>query len=116
MRIQKLEDAMEKSQNGKRQTDTSAWAPARLRLLADLKEEAAHRGTSTYGDGAPRGIAIWSLGRCATGTFADSVKESAALVYCNMRKEGFGFVGLSDAQLEPGSEKGDGFSPFSRAS
>ena len=89
---------------------------ARLRpgygdLAEALATEQASRRAGNTGS-----VALWALGRCATGTFADSVKESAALVYCNMRKEGFGFVGLSDAQLEPGSEKGDGFSPFSRAS
>ena len=92
-RISKLEMSM-------RPTNASAWEPRRLRLLADLKEEVASREPRGGGGGGGGGVAIWSLGRCATGTFADSVKESAGLVYCNNRKEGFGFVGLSPDQLE----------------
>ncbi len=95
-RIAKLEESM-------RGSEASAMAPSRLRLLADLKEDFEHRASSLApGDAAPSlgGVAIWSLGRCATGTFADSVKESGGLVYCNNRKEGFGFVGLSDHELE----------------
>ena len=75
-RIAKLEESM-------RGSEASAMAPSRLRLLADLKEDFEHRASSLApGDAAPSlgGVAIWSLGRCATGTFADSVKESGGLV------------------------------------
>ena len=59
-------------------------------------------------------MAIWSLGRCATGTFADSVKESARLSYCNRRKEGFGFVGLSLEELRAPASDASPASPIRR--
>ena len=106
-RIDRLEAAMVK-RNGEAASSASAaesaFAPRGLRILADLKEELERRvgrgGADDGSSGEPRGVLVWSLGRCATGSFADSVKASAGLSYCNNRKEGFGFAGLSEDALK----------------
>ena len=73
---------------------------ARLRpgygdLAAALATEQANRIAGT-GTGS---VALWALGRCATGTFADSLKAAGNFSYCRGRKEGFALGGLSAAAL-----------------
>jgi hypothetical protein len=74
-------------------------AAARLRpgpgnLAAALAAERARRDRAT-----PGSVALWALGRCATGTFADSLKAAGNFSYCRGRKEGFGLGGLSAGAL-----------------
>ncbi|KAJ8598917.1 hypothetical protein CTAYLR_010234 [Chrysophaeum taylorii] len=38
---------------------------------------------------AAEGVVVWSLGRCATATFGQSLRESGGLRYCRNRKESF---------------------------
>ena len=72
---------------------------ARLRpgygdLAEALATEQASRRAGNTGS-----VALWALGRCATGTFADSLKAAGNFSYCRGRKEGFALGGLSAAAL-----------------
>ena len=57
---------------------------------------AAEQASRRAGTGS---VALWALGRCATGTFADSLKAAGNFSYCRGRKEGFALGGLSAAAL-----------------
>ena len=75
---------------------------ARLRpglgdLAAALAAERAQRAQRDRV--SPGSVALWALGRCATGTFADSLKAAGNFSYCRGRKEGFGLGGLSAGAL-----------------
>ena len=72
---------------------------ARLRPgYGDLAEALATEQANRRADGTGS-VALWALGRCATGTFADSLKAAGNFSYCRGRKEGFALGGLSAAAL-----------------
>ena len=73
---------------------------ARLRPgYSDLAEALATEQASRSAGTGTGSVALWALGRCATGTFADSLKAAGNFSYCRGRKEGFALGGLSAAAL-----------------
>ena len=73
---------------------------ARLRPgYGDLAEALAAEQANRIAGTGTGSVALWALGRCATGTFADSLKAAGNFSYCRGRKEGFALGGLSAAAL-----------------
>ena len=73
---------------------------ARLRPgYSDLAEALATEQANRIAGTGTGSVALWALGRCATGTFADSLKAAGNFSYCRGRKEGFALGGLSAAAL-----------------